>query len=155
MQDEFGLTQQEAEEAIDKIDLLPASKRRARDTYLVIGERRLGNLTNTDFPSQQLDVWETSNTQNFRLQDFERSIMSEPDPKILQRLLQIKDFQLAYELTPELAQKLSKLGVRGEFGERGLRPEHWASYGPVRKTMQEFSDAYDDFKGEVIDMVKR
>jgi transaldolase len=155
MQDEFGLTQREAEESIDKIDLLPASKRRARDTYLVLGERGLGNLTNTEFPNQQLAVWETSNTKDFRLQDFERSIMTEPDPKMLQRLLRIKDFQLAYELTPELAQELNELGIKGKFGEHGLKPEHWVSYGPVRKTMLEFSDAYDDFKRKVIDVIKR
>lgn len=81
--------------------------------------------------------------------------MTEPDPKMLQRLLRIEDFQQAYELTPELAQKLNKLGVKGEFGEHGLRPEHWISYGPVRKTMLEFSDVYDDFKRKVIDIIKR
>jgi hypothetical protein len=155
LQDEYLTTAQEAEEIMNKIDLLPASKRRARDTYWVLGRAGLGNLTNTEFPNQQLDVWEMSNGKNFRLHDYEGSIMSEPDSRKLERLLRIQDFQLAYELTRELAQKLSNVGIKGEFGERGIRPEDWAAYGPVKKTMQEFSDAYEGFKQKVLDVVKQ
>jgi hypothetical protein len=155
LQDELGDSRQEAEEVFDKIDLLPASKRRARDTYLVLGRGGLRNLTNTEFPNQQLDVWQVSNSENFNLHDFEGSIMNEPEPDISERLLEIRDFQKAYELTPELVHKLRKIGIQGEFGNRGLEPEEWAAYGPVRKTMHEFSEAYDSFRRKVTEVMKQ
>jgi transaldolase len=155
IQKEFGLTLAEAKEVFSKIDALPSSKRRARDTYLVLGGRKLANLTNTEFPDQQLKVWEASNQKGFRLSDFYISIVRKPNANMLQRLLRIEDFRKAYELTPELAKQLQHIGIRGDLGVGGVQPDEWAQYGPVAKTMEEFKSSYLAFKQKAVGFVRK
>jgi transaldolase len=155
IQKEFGVDRNNAGEVLDRIDLLPASKRRAADTYLVLGRPGLGNLTNTEFPDQQLQVWLASKQKGFRLSKFEESIMTAPDKRMLQRLLRIEDFRKAYELSPEIAQKLARAGIRGQLGLSGLRPEDWPQFGAVKKTMNEFEAAYLNFRQRTVDFVRK
>jgi transaldolase len=155
IQNEFGLTKAEAREVFSKIDALPSSKRRARDTYLVLGGRKLTNLTNTEFPDQQLKVWEASNQKGFRLSDFYSSIVRKPNANMLRSLLRIEDFRKAYELTPELAKQLEHIGIRGDLGVGGLQPDEWAQYGPVAKTMEEFKSSYLTFKQKAVGFVRK
>ncbi len=155
IQKEFGVDRNSAGEVLGRIDLLPASKRRAADTYLVLGGPGLGNLTNTEFPDQQLKVWQGSKQKGFRLSQFEKSIMTAPDTRMLQRLLKIEDFRKAYELSPEIVQKLTHVGVRTELGLGGLRPEDWPQFGAVKKTMNEFETAYLNFRQRAVDFVRK
>jgi hypothetical protein len=71
-------------------------------------------------------------------------------PSIVQWLSRIPDFRRGYELTPELIGILHEVGIEGEFGDGGLRPEQWPEFGPVQKTLAEFKGAYDTFRDEVV-----
>ncbi|HYB03723.1 MAG TPA: transaldolase family protein, partial [Nitrososphaerales archaeon] len=142
---EFGLTNDQAASVVDAVNLLPASKRRAEDTYLVLADDGVSNLTNTEFPDHQLKVLQRSREKGFNLADFENSISSDPDPEVLRRLLEISDFRKAYGLTTQLVGDLGKIGVEAPKEASGLEPEEWSSYGPTRKTMEEFTNAYLSF----------
>jgi hypothetical protein len=81
--------------------------------------------------------------------------MTAPDKRMLQRLLRIEDFRKAYELSPEIAQKLIRAGIRGQLGLSGLRPEDWPQFGAVKKTMNEFEAAYLNFRQRAVDFVRK
>jgi hypothetical protein len=153
LQEEFGVSEVQAKEIVSKIDMLPASKRRAEDTYRTLGGK--SNLTNTEFPDHQVKVWKMSQSNFFELSRFEKSITEEPDVERLERLLKIEDFRKAYELTPELTRKLKQVGIEGNFGLGGIKPEEWSTYGPVVKTMKEFNTAYINFRQKAIDFVRK
>lgn len=148
-----NVSSRDIEEIINKVDLLPASKRRAQDTYLVLG---VPGVTNTEFPDQQAKVFEASHGEDFDLEKFRESIGEEPDPLRLERLLTIPDFRKAYELTPVLKRTLRDVGVKDTYagGTNGMKPAEWPSYGAVQKTMAEFENAYESFKKRVIDFVR-
>jgi len=151
LQKEFGVSQAEAEEAMDKMDVLPASKRKPSDTYLTLGRR---NMTTTEFPNHQQNVLEASRQKGFNLNDFDNAVMEENDPRVLQRLLKLENFRRAYELTPELAETLRKVGIQGDYGQGGIKPSEWPTFGSVVKTMNEFTDAYNQFKGKAVKIVR-
>jgi hypothetical protein len=151
LQKEFGVSQAEAEEAMEKMDVLPASKRKPSDTYLTLGRR---NMTTTEFPNHQQNVLEASRQKGFNLNDFDNAVMEENDPQVLQRLLKLEDFRRAYELTPELAETLRKVGIQGDYGQEGIKPSEWPTFGSVVKTMNEFTDAYNQFKKEAVKIVR-
>jgi len=144
----MGLSAEQAKDVVSKIDLLPASKRREDDTYQVLGGRTTENLTNTEFPDQQLRVWLHSREPGFALANFENSIASS-EPEVLARLLAMEDFRRAYELTRQLSRELNEIGIEAPKEDGGLEPEQWDSYGPVVKTMQEFKGAYLAFKNKL------
>lgn len=151
LQREFGVSQAEAEEVMDKMDVLPASKRKPSDTYLTLGRR---NMTTTEFPNHQQNVLEASRQKGFNLDDFDNAVMEESDPQVLQRLLKLEDFRRAYELTPELAETLKKVGIQGDYGQGGIKPSEWPTFGSVVKTMNEFTNAYNQFKEKAIKIVR-
>ncbi len=150
LEEEFDLSETEATQVVEAVNLLPASKRRAEDTYLVLGDRDVSNLTNTEFPDHQLKVLQRSRESGFRLSDFENSIAAEPDRATLERLLQIPDFVKGYELNSGLVRELSKIGIAVSMESGGLEPEEWFSYGPARKTMDEFNNAYLSFRSRLL-----
>lgn len=148
---EFGLSESQAAQVVGAVDLLPASKRRAEDTYLVLGDPSLSNLTNTEFPDHQLKVLQKSRESGFDLSNYVNLISQEPDPQVLARLLAIPDFRRGYELTPELVNQLERIGFEVPSAEAGeLEPSLWGSYGPVRKTMDEFNGAYISFRTRLL-----
>jgi len=149
---EFSLSNLEAEEIMDKIDLLPASKRKPNDTYFTLARK---NITNTEFPNHQESVLEASWKKEFSLSDFEDAILRDHDPKILPRLLKLPDFLKAYELTPELKEKLGSVGVRNDFGVGGLKVTEWPAFGSVVKTMTEFTNAYNTFREKAVGFVRQ
>lgn len=151
LQEEFSLSQEEAEEIMDKIDVLPASKRKPADTYLTMANR---NITNTEFPNHQYNVLKASQQEEFNLNDYRNAVMRKPDEKVLQRLLKLRDFKKAYELTPELIKKLKEVGVEDDFGDGGLEVEDWPSFGSVVKTMNQFGNGYEAFKERAIEVVR-
>jgi transaldolase len=150
LQTAFGLSAARAKDVVSKVDLLPASKRREEDTYQVLGGRRTEKLTNTEFPDQQLKVWLKSRKPGFALSDFENSIVAQPQPEVLGRLLRMDDFRKAYELTKRLSEELNQVGINVPLEEGGLEPGQWVSYGPAVKTMGEFKGAYLTFKNKLI-----
>lgn len=152
LEKQFGVPTTKAEEIMDKIDLLPASKRKPNDTYFTLARK---NMTNTEFPNHQQSVLEASYQKEFSLSDFEDAILGDHDPKILSRLLKLPDFRKAYELTPELEEKLGRVGIRDDFGEGGLEVDEWPTFGSVIKTMTEFTDAYNTFREKTIEFVRR
>ncbi|MGQ9514279.1 MAG: transaldolase family protein [Thermoproteota archaeon] len=147
----YGLKESEAEKIIDRIDVLPASKRKPNDTYLTLAER---NMTNTEFPDHQQRVQEASRREGFNLSSYENAILHEHDKEIIRRLLLLRDFRRAYELTPELNEKLRSVGISGDYGKGGLEITEWASFGSVIKTMTEFTNAYNAFKAKCIEAIK-
>ena len=147
----YGLTAEQAEEIMEKIDVLPASKRKPMDTYLTLARR---NMTNTEFPNHQLAVLEASKEEGFNLSEYDDAVLKPLDEEILKRLMRLEDFKRAYELTPELIERLREAGVEGDFGIGGLKPEEWSSFGPTVKTMVEFTKAYEEFKKKVIEKAR-
>jgi hypothetical protein len=150
---EFGLTEVEASQVVEAVDLLPASKRRAEDTYLVLGDKQVTNLTNTEFPDHQLKVLQKSREVGFELSDFANSIASGVDESVLMRLLEMPDFLKAYSLNPKLIEDLNEIGIEVPTESGGLEPDEWSAYGPVRKTMEEFNNAYVSFRDKLVNSV--
>ena len=147
----FGITSDQARMVMGRIDLLPASKRRSRDTYLVLGTP---NVTNTEFPDQQLKVFSGSRGDEFNLNRYLQSIGWDSDVTVLGRLFLIEDFRKAYELTPALKILLGKAGIPyGDDGGAGLQPRDWSAFGAVKKTMHEFKNAYSSFREKILDFV--
>ncbi len=152
LQEKFGLTREQAEEILDKIDVLPASKRKTIDTILTLASR---NMTHTEFPDQQLRVLLESRKKDFKLIDYLESVMEEYDGEILNELMKREDFVKAYEVSPELAKILNEVGIKGDFGNRGLRVSEWPNYGPCVKTMTQFTEGYERFKLKCVEFVKK
>jgi len=152
LRQKHGLSEAEAEEVMNKIDVLPASKRKPEDTLLTLARR---NMTNTEFPDHQLKVLNASRQMGFNLAEYEDAVMRDADPGVVQRLLKLGDFRRAYDSTPELVKRLKEVGVSGDFGDGGLGTAEWPAFGSVVKTMREFTDAYNSFKKRAIEFVHR
>lgn len=129
----LNLSNDQIKEIRNKIDILPASKRTTNDTYLVLGSP---NVTNTEFPTNQLAVLEASLQKGFNLKIYKNSIKAGVNPEILEKLFEIEDFRKAYLIN-------------------GMKPEDWSKFGPVIKTMVQFKNAYLDFKKEVLSFVEK
>jgi len=149
---EFGLTRDEAETVMDRIDLLPASKRKPIDTLYTFASR---NMTNTEFPDHQLNVVEEVTKKSISLDDLRESIYQQLPRKYLEILMQIEDFVKAYEASPEVNELLRKVGIDRDYGNRGVSPGDWPAYGPSAKTMHEFTDEYLAFRSRVVEAVKK
>ncbi|MEM0026941.1 MAG: transaldolase family protein [Ignisphaera sp.] len=148
---EYGLTREEAELVMDRIDLLPASKRKPIDTLYTFASR---NMTNTEFPDHQLSVTEEVTKKNIALEDLRESIYQQLPRKYLEILMQMEDFVKAYEASPEVNELLKKAGIDRDYGSRGLGVNEWPSYGPSAKTMHEFTEEYLTFRSRIIDALK-
>ncbi|MDW8034604.1 MAG: transaldolase family protein [Nitrososphaerota archaeon] len=148
---EFGISRKEAETIIDRIDLLPASKRKPADTLLTLSSR---NLTNTEFPNHQLDVVKESMKNGFKIESFKESISWSLDEKYLKILMNVDDFVKAYEITPRLKEFLEKLGISGDYGTKGVEVVDWPNYGPCFKTLKEFTQVYLNFRKRILDILK-
>jgi hypothetical protein len=143
----YQLTREQAELVFSRICYLPASKRKPEDTYWALAGR---NLVHTEFPNHQENVRRMATSETFRLADYRESIGAEFPPEVLARLQTMADFRTAYELTPELNEILREVGIAGDFGTGGHLPEQWPEFGPVRKTLAEFTEAYEAFRAEML-----
>ena len=149
---EYGLTKEQAEFIFDRIDLLPASKRKPIDTLYTYASR---NMTNTEFPNHQLAVLKESMKEGFKLEDYAEAILQELPKDVLKRLMEeYEDFVKAYEASPKLNELLKKVGIEKDYGNRGIDPEEWPKFGPCVKTMTEFTNAYLKFREKVIATIK-
>ncbi|MCD6508904.1 MAG: hypothetical protein J7L11_00720 [Thermoprotei archaeon] len=152
LQGEYGLTREQAENILNMIDVLPASKRKPIDTLLTLASK---NMTHTEFPNHQLKVLNTSRKADFKLIDYAESVMQEYSEELLAELMKRPDFVKAYEIPPDLAEKLKEVGIKGDFGTNGLKVEEWPEYGPCVKTMKQFSEGYIAFRARCVEFVKQ
>jgi len=148
---EIGVTREQAEVVIDRIDLLPASKRKPIDTLYTFASR---NMTNTEFPDHQQKVVREVAEKNIKLDDIKESIYQSLEKRYLEILMQYEDFVKAYEASPELNDLLRKVGIDRDYGNRGVSPSEWPKYGPCVKTMNEFTNEYLAFRSKVLNLVK-
>ncbi len=146
---EVGIDEEDAEVVLDRLDLLPASKRKPADTLLTLSSR---NVTNTEFPDHQLNVEEAA--REIRFDDVRESILKPVEERYLALLRQVPDFVRAYEASPEVNELLRKVGVKGDYGSGGISPPDWPSYGPCVKTLNEFTGAYTSFRWRVVQLAK-
>ncbi|MBS7611816.1 hypothetical protein KEJ27_06370 [Candidatus Bathyarchaeota archaeon] len=150
---EHGLTREEAENVLNGIDVLPASKRKPMDTFLTLAR---WNMTNTEFPDHQLNVLNESKSLNFDLSNYDNAITMKYNSKIIEILNQLDDFVKAYELTPDLSELLVKVGVEvKDMGNRGLPYDEWGLFGSTVKTMKGFTEAYNNFRSRVVEIAKK
>lgn len=147
-----GLTTDEASLIMERIHYLPASKRKPFDTFWTLASR---NLVHTEFPDHQENVRRMAEGTQFNLKAYEESITHTFSSEILERLYQMEDFRKAYEINPELAEVFKEAGISEEFGLEGLKDTEWSEFGPVRKTLAEFKNAYDTFQAEMVWEMKR
>ncbi|MEM3648392.1 MAG: transaldolase family protein [Thermoproteota archaeon] len=147
----YRIPRENAELIINRIDLLPASKRKPEDTFLTLSGR---NVTNTEFPNHQLAVVKEALREGFNMGDYEDSISRGVDQDVLKVLMSIEDFVKAYEASPELNSLLKKAGIVENYGDRGVETSDWPSYGPCVKTLEEFTRAYLSFRKKVLDLVR-
>ncbi|MEM1929138.1 MAG: transaldolase family protein [Thermofilaceae archaeon] len=145
-----GVTREQAELVLDRIDLLPASKRKPLDTLLTLSSR---NVTNTEFPDQQLSVIQQCSLEG--VESLRDTIERPNDGSLLSKLMAIEDFVKAYEASPEVNDLLKEAGIDGHYGSRGVRPHEWPSYGPCAKTLNEFTEAYLAFRRRVVELARR
>mgnify|MGYP003877893379 CR=1 FL=1 len=158
LKSKYGLTDEEAEEVMKGIDVLPASKRKPADTLLTLGD---SNMTHTEFPNHQMNVYKRSLEPDFKIEGYRNSVLGKPDPERLRRLTEewsdIKDIFIGgYELTPYLVERLKEAGIEDaeKYGTRGITPPEWGELGATEKTMTEFSNSYDRFKERCVKYVK-
>jgi hypothetical protein len=145
LEQEHKLRHADAVAVLDSVDVLPASKRIPEDTYDTLSS---ANLCNTEFPNHAKAVQLYSERDNFSLASYKDAILQPPDPKLVTRLIRTREFVRGYELTKELSKKLRSVGLASQVQDlslRGIPEEDWRNFGPVRKTMNEFKEAYDKF----------
>jgi len=147
-----GISEDQANFILDRIHYLPASKRKPFDTFWTLSSK---NLVHTEFPDHQDNVRRMAEGPGFELKKFEESILESSSEETLQLLYQIEDFIRAYEINPELSEILKEAGISGEFGQKGLLPSEWPTFGPVIKTLSEFKAAYDAFQKEMVTILKK
>ncbi|MGQ9645058.1 MAG: hypothetical protein ACUVWO_00785 [Thermodesulfobacteriota bacterium] len=148
----YDLSREQAHFILDRIHYLPASKRKPFDTYWTLSSR---NLVHTEFPDHQENVRKMSEAAQFNLEEYRESISHTFPEGVLEQLIQMEDFQKAYEINPELAGRFKEVGISEEMGLRGLTPSEWPQFGPVQKTLAEFKNAYDQFQVEIVSLIKK
>ncbi len=158
LQSKCSLTREQAEEVFGGIDVLPASKRKTRETFLTLAGV---NMTHTEFPNHQMNVLMASLEADFSIRDYQESVLREVDQVMLRRLAEEWTgingvFREAYELTPSQQRVLeeAKIPSSERYGNRGLKPSEWGSFGATAKTMDEFSQSYETFRKRCIEFVR-
>ena len=159
LQAEHDLTSEQAEEVMRGVDILPASKRKPKETFLTLGG---AHMTHTEFPNHQMNMLMASLEAGFDLEEFVESVLRGISPEVLHRLtaewVDISGlFAEAYELTPDQLRVLGEAKVTGgdRYGERGISPSQWRTFGATDKTMVEFSGSYERFREKCIKFVSK
>jgi hypothetical protein len=152
------LTEKQALEVIEGIDILPASKRKPKETLITMAET---NMTHTEFPNHQTSIMKTSLEPQFKISDFKSSVEKIVEPQIISRLTEkwesIKEpFLKAYEITPKQKNLFKKVRIPQieKYGTKGLQPNEWIKFGATKKTMTEFSKSYNEFRNKCVKFIK-
>ncbi|MEM2702177.1 MAG: transaldolase family protein [Candidatus Bathyarchaeia archaeon] len=155
----YGLTEEQAENVLKEIDVLPASKRKPEETLLTLAS---AHMTHTEFPNHQMNVLLMSLKEDFDAEKYRESVLKEVNSDILERILSTRwkkvsdEFVKAYELTSEQINILKEVGIMNteKYGFRGLKPSEWGLFGATVKTMDEFNEGYNLFKKKCIEFVQ-
>jgi len=148
LQREFGLTDLQARSILESVDVLPASKRIPEDTYDTLA---YPNMCNTEFPNHARAVQAFAEEGEFNLAEFKNAALQPPETGLVERLSNLSDFALGYEITSELAKTLvagRAISAVESYGLRGILEEQWPGFGSVLKTMAEFREAYERFASQ-------
>jgi hypothetical protein len=130
---------------LDSMDILPASKRMPEDTLDALAST---NMCNTEFPNHAKAVQLYSEKANFDLATYRDAVLQPIDLELVRRLSSVRDFVRAYEYTGNIAEQVHEVGVTssvGDLGLGGVREQEWHEFGSVKKTMNEFREAYNKF----------
>jgi hypothetical protein len=151
LQKTYYLSENQAKWILGSMDVLPASKRIAEDSYHTLG---YSNMCNTEFPNHARAVQVASETKGFKLEDFEESILDTYEPGVVERLRKQPDFCRGYDLTPSLKDFLmNRVGIDlASWQTEGLEPADWSGFGAVLKTSAEFKAAYDAFASRCVEI---
>lgn len=152
----YGLNDWQANEVLKGIHVLPASKRKPRETLLTLSPN---NMTNTEFPNHQTNIMFESLKDGFDIKMYDNAVTKLIiDKESINRLTEVydikEDSRLALELTPELINVFREVGIEIDTCARGIKPEDWPKFGAVIKTKTEFTNAYNDFKARVLSFIK-
>jgi hypothetical protein len=153
LQKTFDLSEDEATEVCDSMDVLPASKRIPEDTFHALGRR---NMCHTEFPNHARAVHLKSEQPEFRLEEFRESVAASYESAVVERLSAYPDFCLGYSLTPELKHFLTGVGLDEvkNWTVDGIKQEGWFRFGPVVKTSEEFRAAYVAFRAKCVSIAR-
>ena len=147
-----NLERAEANLILDSMDILPASKRIPEDTLDTLAS---ANMCNTEFPNHAKAVQLYSEKADFDLAAYRDAVLRPPELESVGRLSSIRDFVRAYEYTEDLYEQVLEVGAtspNGEPGLGGVEEQEWHEFGPVKKTMNEFREAYNKFLERCIEL---
>jgi transaldolase len=149
LQDQHKLDRAQAISVLDSMDILPASKRVPEDTLDTLASV---NMCNTEFPNHAKSVQVYSEKENFNLELFREAALRGSDPDLVRRLSRIQDFVGGYESTAWILEKTHQVEAKFHSELGGLEEQAWGEFGPVRKTMNEFKNAYDKFLARCVEL---
>ncbi len=159
LQTKYDLTEEQANEVLFGIDILPASKRHTKETLLTLAGT---NITQTEFPNHQTAVLSACSEPSFKIENYLESILKPVDSAILQRLTGDTDdlrneVTKFYEITKPQSEILKKAKIPNveQYGSKGILSSQWQRFGAVVKTMDEFSSSYETFKSKCTSFVKK
>jgi len=93
----------------------------------------------------------------FDLIPFKNAALQPSELGLVDRLSNLSDFVLSYEIVLELAKTLVDAGAipaAKSYGLRGILEEQWPRFGSVLKTMAEFRAAYERFASQCVALAK-
>jgi hypothetical protein len=131
------------------MDILPASKRVPEDTLDTLASN---NMCNTEFPNHAKAVQVYSEKSAFDLRSFSEAALRGSEGELVRRLSGIRDFVRGYESTPQISGKVREVNATFPTQLGGMTEDEWSEFGPVKKTMTEFKDAYDRFLTRCIEL---
>ncbi|MGA3406272.1 MAG: hypothetical protein ABSD49_11130, partial [Candidatus Bathyarchaeia archaeon] len=112
------------------------------------------NMCNTEFPNHAKAVQVFSEKDSFDLASFREAALRGADPELVRRLSSIRDFKRGYESTAQISDKTREVEAKFQSELGGLEEHAWSEFGPVRKTMNEFKNAYDKFLARCIELAR-
>jgi len=151
LENEHKLKRADAVSVLDSMDILPASKRVPEDTLDTLASL---NMCNTEFPNHAKAVQVYSEKDKFNLQSFSEGALRGPDADLVGRLSSIRDFVKGYESTSGISAELRKVNAAFPTPLGGIGENEWSEFGPVKKTMTEFKDAYDRFLVRCVELAE-
>ena len=142
LEHEHKLKRAEASSVLDSMDILPASKRVPEDTLDTLASF---NMCNTEFPNHAKAAQVYSEKDTFDLRSFSEAALRGSEGELVRRLSSIRDFVKGYESTAQISAKVREVKATFQTQLGGMSEDEWKEFGPVKKTMTEFKDAYDRF----------
>jgi len=76
------------------------------------------------------------------------AVLRTSDSELARRLSSVREFVRGYECTEQFSEQALQAGIPlqiEEFGLGGITEGEWQEFGPVKKTMAEFWEAYERF----------